>query len=75
MIYAPHPFRGDPALAGERHFKEINGNIPIILQAADSLENAPEDMISNFGVFLIKPIWSDELIWVLSKYLDRKSSQ
>jgi len=49
--------------------KESNPEIPIVVQTAYSLDNEPEDILSNFDGFLTKPIWSEELIRILSKFI------
>ena len=56
-----------------RKIKALNSDISIVIQTAYSLESEPEETLANFDEFLTKPIWSNELIRVLSKFL--KSSE
>ncbi|MFC2113202.1 response regulator, partial [Bacteroidota bacterium] len=50
--------------------KEINKNLPIIAQTAYSLDGESENTLSNFDGFLTKPIWSKDLVGMLSNFLN-----
>ena len=53
--------------------KKLKSDIPIIVQTAYSLESEPEETLVNFDEFMTKPIWSSDLIRILTKFL--KSSE
>ena len=52
-----------------RKIKELNRNIPIVVQTAYSLESEPEETLACFDEFLTKPIWYSDLIRMLSRFL------
>jgi CheY-like chemotaxis protein/signal transduction histidine kinase len=57
-------------LEAASHIRKLNSTMPIIGQTAYSIDLEEEkETLKNFDDFLIKPIWSHELIRSLSKYL------
>ncbi|MFH0755993.1 MAG: response regulator [Bacteroidota bacterium] len=52
-----------------KRIKEENSRMPIIVQTAYTLENEPEEILSLFDDFLTKPIWSKDLLRVVSKFI------
>ncbi len=52
-----------------KRIKERNNRIPIIVQTAYTLENEPEEILSLFDDFLTKPIWSKDLLRLVSKHI------
>jgi len=53
--------------------KKINADIPIIVQTAYSLDNEPLEKLAFFDDYLVKPIWSNELISMLKKHMPKPS--
>ncbi len=53
-----------------KNIKELRPKLPIIAQTAYSLEGGQDKAaLENFDNYLIKPIWSPQLMTALSKYL------
>ena len=52
-----------------RKIKELNRDISIVIQTAYSPESEPEKTLARFDEFLTKPIWSNDLIRMLSRFL------
>lgn len=53
-----------------KKIKALRNNLPIIAQTAYSLEGGRDkEELINFDDYLIKPIWSPQLISAISKYL------
>lgn len=54
-----------------RQVKKIRPELPVIAQTAYSLETETEkEDLANFNGFLIKPIWSPQLLGILEKYIN-----
>jgi len=53
-----------------KNIKELRPKLPIIAQTAYSIEGGQDKaVLENFDNYLIKPIWSPQLMTALSKYL------